>query len=256
MARRWTEKEKLFFKRELTNLYVNQNKTINEVGAILKISPKTVFQRLKNLNIKTQPYLKPKYLNKRYVHIPHKYNSELAEFFGIMLGDGNLSHFQVIVTLGNKEDKYAMHIVNLIENLFEVRPKISIRKKGYKDVYLGSVDLTSWLKKEGLVYNKVESQVDVPKWIYNTREFMESFVRGFFDTDGSIYKLRFGNQISFKNKSVPLLKSLQKILKKLEYSPSKISSDAVYLTRRKDLERFRLEISSNNPSKKKRLKNL
>ena len=96
-----------------------------------------------------------------------------------MLGDGHVSHFQVVVSLGNKEEKYAKHVKSLIEKIFKTHVKISLRDTGYRDVYLGSVDITSWLLKQGLVNNKVKSQVDVPKWIFNKNDFMRSFLRGF-----------------------------------------------------------------------------
>ncbi len=105
---------------------------------------------------------------------------------------------------------------------------------------------------EGLVFNKVKSQVDVPKWIFSNEEFMKRFLRGFFDTDGSIYKLRYGIQISFKNYSHPLLKSLQKMLSGLGYKPSRISSHSVYVTRVSDVVRFFEEIQPANIKHKKR----
>lgn len=76
---------------------------------------------------------------------------------------------------------------------------------------------------------------------------MKSFLRGFFDTDGSVYKLKFGVQMSFCNRSLPILKSLQLMLKKLEYNPSDISLYNMYLTRRGDIERFFKEIKPANP---------
>ena len=94
------------------------------------------------------------------------------------------------------------------------------------------------MKKEGLVYNKVNSQVGVPGWVFGRSKFLKWFLRGFFDTDGSVYKLKFGIQISFKNKSLPLLKSVERALKVLGYHPSKVSAYAVYLTRRKEVLRF------------------
>ena len=75
---------------------------------------------------------------------------------------------------------------------------------------------------------------------------MKRFLRGFFDTDGSIYKLRYGIQISFKNYSHPLLKSLQKMLSGLGYKPSRISSHSVYLTRISDVARFFEDIKPAN----------
>lgn len=75
---------------------------------------------------------------------------------------------------------------------------------------------------------------------------MQSFVRGFFDTDGSVYKLKYGIQISFTNYSKPLLESLQSVLIKLGYNPSRISVNKVYLTQVKDVERFFREICPKN----------
>src|ERR1019366_69525 len=106
--------------------------------------------------------------------------------------------------------------------------------------------ITSWLLKEGLVNNKVKSQVDIPKWIFKKPEFMQRFLRGFFDTDGSIYKLKFGIQISLSNKSQPMLKSLQRMLFKLGYNPSAVSADRVYLTGIPDVKRFFAEIIPEN----------
>lgn len=247
MARRWNKKEEKKYGAELYELYVVKNLSIAEIGLFLGISEKTVFQRLERLGIKTRPEGKRNYLNKRKdIFIPRKYTADLAEFFGIMLGDGKLSHFQIAVTLGSKEESYALYVVGLMEKNFKVRPKISIRKNGYQTVYFGSVELSGWLKREGLVYNKAKSQVDVPKWIFNNKDFMKRFIRGFFDTDGSVYKLKFGNQISFTNRSIPILKSLRKILIELEYKPSIISVFKVYLTKIEDLRKFFNDVEPKN----------
>ncbi|MEK7200847.1 MAG: LAGLIDADG family homing endonuclease [Patescibacteria group bacterium] len=142
----------------------------------------------------------------------------------------------------------------LITKIFKTKAKISLRSTGYRDVYLGSVVITSWLLKEGLVFNKVKSQVDIPRWIFKKPEFIRRFLRGFFDTDGSIYELRFGIQISLSNKSQPLLQSLHKLLFKLGYNPSAVSADRVYLTRIPDVKRFFAEIQPKNQKHRKRFK--
>lgn len=253
MAKRWTKKEERKYKTELVEYYVKQNKTIREVGKILGIAEQTVFKRLGRFCIKTQPFLKESYLKRRGdVKIPEKYSDDLAEFFGIMLGDGHVSHFQIVVSLGTKEASYADYVCLLIKNVFKTNAKIGIRSTGYRDVYLGSTIITSWLFKEGLVRDKVKSQVDIPKWIFKKKEFMQRFLRGFFDTDGSIYKLRFGIQISLSNKSQPMLKSLHNLLFKLRYSPSVVSADRVYLTRVPDVKRFFKEIKPKNQKHQKR----
>src|SRR3989338_4246580 len=128
MARRWTKREEATYYSELHFLYIKQNKSLREVSKVLDISEQAVFRRLKRLNIKTQPYLKRNYLKKRSdVKIPNKYSKDLAEFFGIMLGDGHVSHFQLVVSLGNKEKSYAKYLRLLIKKIFRTHVKISLR---------------------------------------------------------------------------------------------------------------------------------
>lgn len=246
MARKWDKKQRKLHKNLLRKLYISENKTIKEIGLILGVSEKTIYKRLEILNIKTTRYKKLNFCNKKNdIKIP-KYSIDLAEFFGIMLGDGHISHFQTVVSLGNKEESYANRVKFLMEKIFKTSVKISLRRGGYRDVYLGSVDITSWLLKEGLVHNKVKSQVDVPKWIFSNDKYMKSFLRGFFDTDGSVYKLKYGVQISFCNRSLPILQSLQSMLKKLRYNPSSISGYNMYLTKREDIKRYFQEIKPSN----------
>jgi DNA-binding transcriptional regulator WhiA len=247
MAKRWTKEEEKKYHTELSFLYIKKNKSLQEISKILNVPESTIFRRMNRLGIKTQPHLKTNYLKKRNdVNIPLVYSKDLAEFFGIMLGDGHISHFQIVVSLGNKEEKYAKHVSLLIKKIFKVQAKISVRGNGYRDVYLGSVDITSWLFKKGLVSNKVKSQVNVPSWIFTQDNYMRGFLRGFFDTDGSIYRLKYGIQMSFCNRSLPLLKSLQLMLKRLRYNPSGISLYNLYLTRRKDIKTFFEEIKPSN----------
>ena len=164
-----------------------------------------------------------------------------------MLGDGHISHFQVLVNLGTKELEYAEYVKQLLSKIFKTNARIATRSDGYRDVYFGSTLVTSWLLKEGLVFNKVASQVDIPKWVFSKKEYMIAFLRGFFDTDGSVYKLRFGIQISLTNHSFPILLSLHTMFCALGYNPSEVGMHRIYLTRVKDLERFFKEVKPKNP---------
>lgn len=247
MARRWTGEEEAEYRKELYTLYVIKNKSIGEIGKDLDIAYQTVFDRLKRLGIVTNPQRKSRYLNKAQdVRTPSRRTAQLAEFFGVMLGDGHLSPTQVTVTLGNKEIEYVHYIQHLVQTIFGKQPRVSIRPKGYRTVYLGSVKAVRWLEKEGLVHHKVRAQVDVPPWIFTKPVFMKSFLRGFFDTDGSVYKLRFGIQISLTNRSTPLLNSLHRMLLELGYKSSAVTEYCVYLTRQGDLKRFFSEIRPAN----------
>ncbi len=249
----WTTEEKKQHFDTLQQLYVVENKTIGEIGKILNYSEQTIYDRLLRVGIKPTPETKPNYLLKPRddIKIPKTKTPELAEFFGIMLGDGHISYYQTWVHLGTKELEYLEYIVSLMEKLFGVKPKTStkkdIRSNGhYRSIYLGSVQLRKWLQNEGLVHNKVRSQVDAPRWILNNKIYMQRFLRGFFDTDGSVYKLRWGIQVEFTNKSKPLLKSIKDMLSLLGYRTSKIVGPKLYLTYRPDVVRFFKEVGSKN----------
>ena len=151
MARRWTRNEERFFKKQLQKLYIVQNKTIGEIAIQLKIVETSVFDRLRRLKIKTIPEKKLRYRNQRNdVQLP-KRSAKLAEFFGIMLGDGHVAHFQTFVTLGTKELNYVRYVQTLMQELFKVKAKISLKKSGHREVYIGSTLITKWLKKQGMV---------------------------------------------------------------------------------------------------------
>lgn len=252
MARRWTKDEEDTYRKELLSLYVTQNKSIGDIGKELNIPYQTVFDRMRRLGIETTPEKKLKYQNRRDdVRLP-KQSVRLAEFLGIMLGDGHISHFQAIVTLGTKELEYVQYVQALMEELFKVKATISVKKSGYRDVYIGSTLITKWLKDQGLVQNKVAAQVGVPAWIMTDTKYMRAFARGFFDTDGSVYNLRFGVQISLTNKSAPLLLALQDMLRKLGYTVSEASAYRVYITKREDVKRFFRDVAPANLKHRRR----
>lgn len=65
----------------------------------------------------------------REIFCPQK-NEELAEFVGIMLGDGGITKRQVIVTLNPKTDKaYSIFVKKLMERLFKIKPSMFYEKE-------------------------------------------------------------------------------------------------------------------------------
>lgn len=247
MARRWTIKEEKEKRKELYNLYVRENKTIKEIGRILKIAESSVFDRIKRLSISSTHQNKKYYCNKRSDFVIPVQSEKLAEFLGILLGDGHISEGQIYISVYKKEYNYLKYLLVLIRFLFCLDVKYTnSKKRSTFDIYIGSVDLVRFFKKMGLVSNKVREQVDISKWIFQKEKYKKGFLRGFFDTDGSIYLLRFGVQMSFCNRSFPLLRSVRRLLFDLQYHPSKITGYNFYLTKTEDLKRYSKEIGFGN----------
>lgn len=158
---------------------------------------------------------------------------------------------QLTITVNIKTDaQYVPYLQDLVESLFQFRPpKTQVQDGSVVDLYLTSIHLMRELRGIGLnSSNKVKDQVGIPDWIFTETEYQRRFVRGFFDTDGSIYLLKHFNapQMLFKNRSIPLLDGTRQILLNLGYYPSRVSGYSVYLTRRRDIERYVDEVGFGN----------
>lgn len=255
MARKWTISEENKKRNELVELYVKRNKTISEIARMLNLGESTIYDRLVRLGIQSLRRKKIHYNNiRKDINIPKFYSAELAEFIGILLGDGHLSPTQVTITLG-KKDEYADYVAEIMKTIFEAKPKNIILPSGHRLIYLGSTVMVRWLISMGLTFNKVKNQVDIPSWIFSKKRYMRATLRGLFDTDGSVYKLKFGVQISFSNRSKPLIRSARKMLCLLGFRPSKVSGKNIYLTKKENLKKFFNEIGFKNKKHEKRFLN-
>lgn len=165
-------------------------------------------------------------------------SENVAEFCGILLGDGGITNTQVTVTLNNKVDKeYSGFVAALIKSILGENPKVGIFDKNVIRIMVSGVNLISELERLGLKRgNKVGNQVAIPGWILKNNEFAKACIRGLFDTDGCLYSHRHsvnGKEyinvgINFHNHSLPLVNGFDFVLKENGFKPS-ISKDKTNL---------------------------
>lgn len=158
------------------------------------------------------------------IKIPKK-SKLLAEFVGVMLGDGGVNRYHTSVTLSSEEKLYILYVSNMIRNLFGVTPKV-YQLKGTKAVRIAvnRKQLVDFCQDIGLVLgNKVRQQVDVPTWIKQNKTFAKECLRGLVDTDGCFYNNSYyvkGKKYSyfkivFTNSSLPLILFVYESLSKM-----------------------------------------
>ncbi len=152
------------------------------------------------------------------------FSEDLAEFVGIMLGDGGITEHQITVTLNSVTDKeYLGFVAALIARLFDVPVMFYAHKQSLaKRTVVSRVALVKYLVEAvGLhVGSKVRQQVDIPSWIKENKQYSISCLRGLIDTDGCIILHRYRSKgrrycykkIGFTSRSYPLLRSVSAIL--------------------------------------------
>lgn len=163
---------------------------------------------------------------RKAIRKPRK-NVELAEFVGIIMGDGSISERQVAITLHHlKEREYGRFVSQLAKRLFGVTPSLyHDPADSVIDIVISRTELVAFLsEKLGLkVGNKVRQQFDIPRWIKQSRQFRIACVRGLVDTDGSVFIHRYEvngrwyayKKLSFTSFSWPLIISVHKILEEV-----------------------------------------
>lgn len=193
--------------------------------------------------------------------LPIKYprpSESLAEFVGIMIGDGTVAPYHIAITLNSITDKeYITSVSKLVTRLFGIEPGIYKRKDcNATDIVIHRKNLVEYCKGIGLKQgNKLKQGLDVPEWILTNKSFSIACLRGLFDTDGSLfvhsYSVR-GKQysylkLSFTSRSQALLHSAQKMLSDLGFS-AKIRKNGydVKIENIAEVERFFLIMGTSN----------
>ena len=211
----------------------------------------------------------------RCLTLPTKPSEDLAEFIGILTGDGyincnNNKNSYVIDIAGDKnldKEYLEVYVKKLIKDLFNINCKIYYKKhQNTICVRVLSKGLYNYLLLIGFKSGKKE-QIGIPNWIVETNKLMIPFIKGLIDTDGSLMltkkpskKSEFYPIISIKVKSKILVLQtgafLQKYgfrvniiedelrIDKRGYKNSLISS--VILSGRKNLDLWMTQINFRN----------
>ncbi|MBU2052170.1 hypothetical protein KKH13_03130 [Patescibacteria group bacterium] len=206
--------------------------------------------------------LPPSFISKE-IKKPNKKSIELAEFAGIMMGDGGITKRQITISLNYKADKeYIIFVKNLIVALFNIEPALYKREEeSIINIVVSRTKLVLFCKLIGLmVGNKIAQNLDIPLWIQRNKKYSVACIRGLMDTDGCIYEEchTINNRrycyprLSFVSASNQLRLSVLKILKQLAFTPVMRNNRSVQLEKRDEIIRYFEIIDTNNYKHKKR----
>jgi intein/homing endonuclease len=188
--------------------------------------------------------------NRKAIKIPSK-NEKLAEFIGIMLGDGNIFMNKDVAQIriaGDRksEMEFMINFVKpLIVELFNIVPRI-VFHKATNEVFVAieNRNLAEFFLSIGLSEgNKIKKQISIPSWNRNDKTLLKACLRGLIDTDGTVFRMSkrdFDNpRISFKTNNRRLLEDVRNSLIELGFHPSKIIINQIFISRLSDIKNLK-----------------
>lgn len=191
------------------------------------------------------------------------YSVELAEFIGIVLGDGGLTHNQCVISLHIIDDiEYSEYVRSLVNMLFDANattatyPKHNVIK-----VTISGIKFIRMLQTFGLpAGNKMKHEIDMPDWIKVNDEYLRACMRGLYDTDGTAFThkhtvlghkyIHFG--VGFCSASKPLFKSYASGLAKFGLKPH-FNETNIFCYGVKSSQKFFDTFKPSNPKYERRL---
>jgi len=169
--------------------------------------------------------------NSQHICCPQTATPELCRLLGYLVGDGYYARQTHSVSFVNADEALLSDFSGCLDTLFKI--KYTIEKAGHsriaKQISVHSVMLRDFLEKLGL--NRVTARnKTVPHIVYRcSGEGIANFLRGLFDTDGSIDAE--AKVVSFSSASHKLVRQVQVLLLRLGIlSYRKTEQNASFLT--------------------------
>ncbi|MDD5417064.1 MAG: LAGLIDADG family homing endonuclease [Candidatus Aenigmarchaeota archaeon] len=159
------------------------------------------FINSKNLSTTELEEIGKKYLNIHYrVRCSNiELSSDLSEFVGIIIGDGEIKHDGEIRISFNPANEYEYLYARIFplvkkfigkEPSFESEKRIRTQSRSFQLFLKSSCQINSG--------NKYSHEIKIPDWCFKNRDYLCSILRGLFDSDGYIgYEANHNVEIMF-----------------------------------------------------------
>lgn len=192
-------------------------------------------------------------------------SSKLAEFVGIVLGDGSLSDYQLSIYFNARSERdLGIYVQGRIRELFGISSSLRENARNALVLVASGKNLVEFLHKLGLRSgDKIANGVRVPDWIFRRSDLMKGCLRGLVDTDGTVSKhnhLVRGHkykhiELGFASHSPALLQAAHRLFIDLGFQ-SKIYPERgrVLLFKWAEIRRYMDVIGTHNPHHLKQFK--
>ncbi len=178
-------------------------------------------------------------------------SEEMAEFLGIMYGDGCISSYNYTIDIsGDKRSDILYHtsrLHSLILHLFGISLK-RIIQRNCVHTRISTKTLCTYLNEEfSFPIGVKKGQMHIPDQVYEKEEYKRAFLRGLFDTDGGIDYHHFrSSQIHYTCYDATFKKEVFDLYRSLNFNVKSAKRD-IKMFDRGEISRFFNEICPANP---------
>ena len=191
--------------------------------------------------------------------IPTTITKDLMYFLGLLAGDGHLRY--------NYKDTHVstIHFTNIDKNVIDEYKRILkeqfdlnvIHGEKY-EYYFSSSPIGNLLKNLGIPAKNKSHVITVPSYVISLpKEYIASYLKGLFDTDGHVHLVKSGMQISYYTSSKQMLNGIKFLLLRLNIqSTFRYKKDGTYEVTISDydsLNLFKKHINFNHQVRKENL---
>ena len=187
-------------------------------------------------------------------------NQKLAEFVGIIAGDGHLCPVNYEISVAGhpetEREYIQQYVKQLFEGLFGIKPKVEIRSGAVRCRVYSKLIMKFLRDKFNLPLGRKTRKLTIPTIFFNNKRLLKGFIRGLFDTDGSIYT-HHGNDLMLEisSSSSKFRKDIKRALQQLGFHPY-LGDRKVILYRQKEIINFFKIIKPKNKNHLRRYEKL
>ena len=180
-------------------------------------------------------------------------NEDMAEFLGILYGDGCLGSRKFLVDIsGDSKADLRYHkfrVAPLIMKLFGLAPRFKYETHAQEmHTLLTSKMVHSHISREfsfPIGYKK--DRMEIPKIILQSDLYKKAFLRGLFDTDGGVHRHhKTSIQVQFTSTDPNFIRQVCGLFREFGYN-ARINGNDIQIHGKKEIDRFFQEINPKNP---------
>lgn len=172
-------------------------------------------------------------------YLSFKRNNDLAELIGVVIGDGHIQAFprteRLIIAANSSNQGFINRYVDIVRKVFNKDP-YCMKAKDANCVRI-SIYEKFISKRLGVPCgNRKDDVVSIPRWIFQNKTFLASYLRGLYEAEGSfcVHKPTSTYKLIFSNKNKTLLYEVYRSLHAFGFHPN-IGSDKVQLSAKKEV---------------------